>query len=375
MSSALPPFRLERYFAEYEFKVKYLLSASDCEGLKIRELLDLADDDSRQRWSALSLAYTESQGLPALREEVALHYAPLNADDVLIAAPEECIYIAMRTILSPGDHVIAISPAYQSLHEVARSVGCELTKWPVRLDGDRWSLDLDELKRAIQPNTRLLIINFPHNPTGLLPSRETLGAILQIADGHGLYVFSDEMYRWLEYDPQQCLPPVCSIYERGISLSGLSKSLALPGLRIGWLAARDRNLMLKWMTYKDYTTICNSAPSEVLALMALRAKDAIARRNLDIISANLHYADEFFNDYAAMFSWHRPRAGSVAFPRWTGTVAVEDFCRMVLDEHGVMIVPGSLFDVPGGFFRLGLGRTNFTQAMDLVRGYLGRHRR
>jgi aspartate/methionine/tyrosine aminotransferase len=261
------------------------------------------------------------------------------------------------------------------LHEVARSVGCELTKWPVRLDGDHWSLDLDELRRAIRPSTRLLIINFPHNPTGLLPSCDTLDAILQIADQHGLYVFSDEMYRWLEYDASQCLPPLCAIYDRGISLSGLSKSMALPGLRIGWLAARDRRLMLKWMTYKDYTTICSSAPSEVLALMALRAKDTIVRRNLDIISANLRYADEFFSDYAALFSWQRPRAGSVAFPRWTGAVAVEDFCRRVLDEHGVMIVPGSLFDVPGGFFRLGLGRANFTQAMDLVRSYLGRHRR
>ena len=208
MSSALPPFRLERYFAEYEFKVKYLLSASDCEGLKMHELLALADEDSLQRWSDLTLGYTESQGLPALRDEVVSHYAPLHAEDVMVAAPEECIYIAMRSMLNPGDHVIAISPAYQSLHEVARSVGCELTKWQVRLDGEQWALDLDELKRSIRPNTRMLIINFPHNPTGLLPSRATLDAILQIADLHGLYVFSDEMYRWLEYDSQQTLPPV-----------------------------------------------------------------------------------------------------------------------------------------------------------------------
>lgn len=375
MHTELPPFRLERYFAEYEFKVKCLLSASDCEGMTLQELLDLGDADSLQRWSGMKLGYTESQGLPVLREEIAAHYAALTADDILLAAPEECIYIAMNTLLRAGDHVIAIAPAYQSLHEVARAIGCEVTRWQVRNDGTSWYLDMEELARAIRPETRLLVINFPHNPTGYLPSRAVLDDILNLAARHGLYVFSDEMYRWLEYDSTLTLPAVCAQYERGITLAGVSKSLALPGLRIGWLAMRDRAMLLKWLTFKDYTTICSSAPSEVLALIAMRARDVIVKRNLDIISANLEIADQFFSDFKPVFRWHRPQAGSVAFPQWTGGLPVEDFCRQVLDEYGVMIVPGVLFDMPGGFFRLGLGRANFKYGIKMLRTYLNTHRR
>jgi aspartate/methionine/tyrosine aminotransferase len=366
----LPPFKLERYFAQYEFSVKYLLSASDCEALSVSELHALADADSRARWERLSLSYTESQGLPALREEIARMYPGLSPNDVLILAPEEGIYIAMRTLLAPGDHVISVFPAYQSLYELARSTGCTVTPWPVRPIEGGWALDVDELRRSITPRTRLLVVNAPHNPTGYLPSRALWDEIIAVAAQHGLFVFSDEMYRGLEYDPAQRLPPMCSAYERGISLSGLSKSLACPGLRIGWLATRQRNLMARWLSYKDYTTICSSAPSEVLALMALRARETIIARNLDIIRANLATAEHFFAEHTAQFMWRAPLAGSVAFAEWRGLQPVEEFCERLVTQQGVMIVPGTMFDMPGNYFRLGLGRRNFPEALQRVRAYL-----
>jgi aspartate/methionine/tyrosine aminotransferase len=370
MRDLFPPFKLERYFAQYEFKVRYLLSASDCEGLTQRELLALADADSLARWDALALGYTESQGLPALREEVA-HMTPgLSADDVLILTPEEGIFIAMQTLLEAGDHVICVAPAYQSLYEIARSCGVELTAWHARPNADKWTFDLDELKRSITPRTKLLVINFPHNPTGFLPSREELGRIVAVAAEHGLRVFSDEMYRGLEYAPGEQLPAMCGLYEKGISLSGMSKSYALPGLRIGWLATRERDVMSRWMHAKDYTTICSSAPSEVLALMGLRAREAITQRNLQIIQTNLNAADQFFAEFASLFTWRKPRAGSIAFPEWRGAQPVEQWCQAVLDAQGVMIVPGSLFDVEGNYFRLGLGRRNFVEALEHVRAFL-----
>ena len=171
-------FKLERYFAAYEFNVRYLLSASDCESLSQAELLDLADSESLALWHHLSLGYTESQGHPQLRQEIARLYTSIAATDVLVAAPEELIFIAANVLLQPGDHVITTFPGYQSLYEVAQAIGCAVTRWELRPAADGWQLDLDALARYITPRTRLLVINFPHNPTGYLPTRVEFDAII-----------------------------------------------------------------------------------------------------------------------------------------------------------------------------------------------------
>jgi aspartate/methionine/tyrosine aminotransferase len=290
----------------------------------------------------------------------------------MIAAPEEAIFIAMHTLLKPGDHVIAVFPAYQSLYEIARAIGCDVSAWTFELEADGWRLDLDQLEQSLTDHTRLLVLNFPHNPTGYLPSRHELDAMIEFARKHHLYVFCDEMYRLLEYAPSRRLPSMCDLYEQGITLSGLSKAFALPGLRIGWLATQDRALLEQWLTFKDYTTICSSAPSEVLGIMALRAQDAILARNLGIIQGNLQVAVQFFADQAERFVWIRPQAGSIAFPKWMADTPVEQFCQGVLDQQGVMIVPGSIFDFPGNHFRLGLGRRNLAEVLRRVSDYIKR---
>jgi aspartate/methionine/tyrosine aminotransferase len=238
----IEPFRLERYFAEYEFKVKVLLSASDCESLSMAELLSMASDESLELWHGLNLGYTESPGHHLLRAEVANLYEHISPDNVVIAAPEEAIFIAMNTLLEPGDHVIAVSPAYQSLYEVARSTGCSITPWKLALtpcsvdssdnsnysdslnSSSSWSIDLNSLERSINDKTRMIVINFPHNPTGHTLSRTEFDSVVELAGKHGIYIFSDEMYRLLESDSSIRLPSVCDVYEKGISLSGLSKS-------------------------------------------------------------------------------------------------------------------------------------------------------
>jgi aspartate/methionine/tyrosine aminotransferase len=363
-------FKLERYFAKYEFKVKYLLSPSDCEALGMQELLDEADPSSRRMWDELTLSYTESQGHPSLRREISHLYSGISPEQLLIAVPEEAIFIAMHTLLKPGDHVVALFPAYQSLYEVARSTGCQVSFWEIRLSEEGWHLDLEELKQAVRPETRLLVINFPHNPTGFNPSLTELQAILDIAREHNLVVFSDEMYRLLEYDPADRLPAVVDIYSRGVSLSGLSKTFALPGLRIGWLAANDPALIDSWLAFKDYTTICSSAPSEVLGIMALRQKEEIISRNIGILSENRRVARDLFESHPDLFTWLEPDAGSVAFPAWLGPGSVDEFCQRILDLQGVMIVPGSIFDYPGQHFRVGLGRKNFSEALAQLKDYL-----
>ena len=366
----IQPFLLERYFARYEFSAPFLLSPSDCESLHMNEVLAMADPECAALWENLSLAYTESPGHPLLREEISHLYTSLQPEDVLVAAPEEGIYIAMQTLLRPGDEVIAIQPAYQSLQEIARSIGCAVVPWVVQPADGAWRLDLDALERSFSPRTRLLVINFPHNPTGLLPTLAGLDAILDLARRRQVYVFSDEMYRLLEYQPEQRLPAVCDRYELGISLSGMSKALALPGLRIGWLATRAPGLFQSWQAFKDYTTICSSAPSEILALIGLRSRQLILERSLAIIAANLETAGQFFARHAGRFTWYPPQAGSVAFPRWDGSGAVDEFAAQVLEKEGVMIVPGSMFAHPGRHFRIGLGRRNFPTALERVELFL-----
>jgi len=360
----LTEFKLERYFAKYEFAVRYLLSPSDCESVSVAELLALADATGRQVWDELRLGYTESPGHPALRAEIARLYRAVAPEQIVVAAPEELILIAMHSLLRPGDHVLCVAPAYQSLYEVARAIGCDVELVWLQADEAGWRFEIDELRRRFRANTRLLVLNFPHNPTGHHLSPVEQAQLVELARAHGLYVFSDEMYRLLEHEPAATLPPLADLYERAISLAGLSKTYGLPGLRIGWLATRADGLPERWLALKDYTTICNSAPSEVLALIGLRAGETLAARNRTLVRANAIAAAGFFARYPERVEWLPPRAGSTAFPRWRGPEPLEQFCRRALDERGVMIVPGAMFDYVGPHFRVGLGRRNFPQVLE-----------
>lgn len=361
---SIAAFHLERYFGKYEFAVQWLLSPSDCESVTVQDLLQMADPESQQLWQDLHLGYTESPGHPQLRAAIAQMYQQIAADQVVVAVPEELIFLAMHSLLQPHDHIIYTAPAYQSLYEVARAIGCAVTPWHLQPAEDHWTLDIDQLAAMITQHTKLLVINFPHNPTGYLPTRADLERIVHIARAHNLYLFSDEMYRLLEHDAHWRLPSLCDLYERAITLSGMSKTFGLPGLRIGWLATQQVDLPARWLMLKDYTTICNSAPSEILALMGLRAGDSLAQRNLAIIQENLQTVATFCTRHADQVQWLKPHGGSTAFPCWCGAEPLAALCQRALDEQGLMIVPGSMFDWPGNHFRIGLGRRNLPQVLE-----------
>jgi len=365
----LKPFKLERYFARYEFSVKYLLSSSDCDGLLQSELLKLADSETRSLWEGLALGYTESLGHPLLRDTICKLYQGITADDCLVVVPEEGIYVALNSILQRGDHAICTFPGYQSLYEVAEGLGCEVTRWePEEANG--WRFDPDSLEQKIRPNTRLLIVNFPHNPTGYLPIREDYERIVESAGKRGLYLFSDEMYRFLEYSSDCRLPSACEVYDRAISLCGMSKAFGMAGARVGWIATKDKSLYARMAAFKDYTTICSSAPSEVLAIIALRAKDAIINRHLTRLERNIRLLDRFFQEYQDMFEWVRPKAGTIGFPRLKGKQGASDFCQAVAKEADIMLLPSTVYDYDDRHFRVGFGRENMPEALGRLREYL-----
>ncbi len=365
----LKPFKLERYFAQYEFSAQYLLSSSDCDGLLQNELLGMADPEMKSLWDHLALGYTESLGHPLLREEIARLYDGIEAKDCLVVAPEEGILVALTSILEKGDHVICTFPGYQSLFEIAEGLGCEVTRWtPEEENG--WRFNPDFLEEHIQAHTKLIIVNFPHNPTGYLPPLADFQRMLDIARAHSVYVFSDEMYRYLEYDPRDRLPAACEVYEKAVSLFGMSKTFGMAGVRIGWVVSRDADLFARMAGFKDYTTICSSAPSEILATIGLRAKDNIIGRHLARINRNLGLLDAFFGDHRDRFEWVRPRAGTIAFPSLKGDIDALDFCQKVVRAAGIMLLPSTVYDYGERHFRVGFGRENMPEALERLREHL-----
>ena len=364
----MPPFKLERYFAKYEFNVDYVLCCSDCESLAIRDLLAL-EPDAADRFQQHWLGYTESMGNPALRRQISRLYRDIQPDQVLVhTGAEEAIFLFMHAVLTAKDHVIVHWPCYQSLAEVARSIGCRVSLWKAR-EENGWALDLEELQRNIQPNTRAIIINVPHNPTGYLMPCNEFQEISRIARENGIILFSDEVYRESEFHEEDRLPAACDFGEHAVSLGVMSKTYGLPGLRIGWIATRNATIYDGMAALKDYTTICNSAPSEFLAELGLRHRKALAERNLGIIADNLKILDQFFERYAAQFSWQRPQAGSIGFPQLLGK-DVEAFCEALVNSAGVLLLPGTLYGDVDNHFRIGFGRRNMPEAIGRLEQFL-----
>jgi aspartate/methionine/tyrosine aminotransferase len=362
----LRPFELERYFAKYEFTARYMLSSSDCESLSVEELLKL-EPDADAKLKKLWLGYIDSRGGPELRSAIAAIYSGFSAEEILtFSGAEEAIFLFMQVQLKPGDEIIVHQPCYQSLAEVPRALGAKVLSWQGRFENG-WALDFDELENLATKKTRAVVVNLPHNPTGFLMGRQEFARLAEWSKARGIVLFCDEVYRESEYQESDRLPAACEL--GGVSLGVLSKTYGLAGLRIGWLASRDTALLDRIAGLKDYTTICNSAPSEFLAAIALRHREKLASRNRGIIQANMKVLDAFFERHSDRLAWVRPRGGSLSFPKLLKG-DVPELCRKVVTEAGVMLAPGSLFGPFENHFRLGFGRKNMPEALALFERFL-----
>ena len=364
----IKPFRIEQYFGKYEFTAKYLLSSSDAESRTIQELLDL-EPGSHERLLEHWCGYTESPGAPYLREAIAGIYRGIQPDDVLVmAATEEGIFVFYHALAGPGDHIIVETPCYESALELARSTGAQISEWPRNYENG-WAHDLTALEKLLQPNTKIIYINTPHNPTGLLMRREAFDRLVALAASRNIILFCDEVYRELEHDPANRLPAACEIYERALSLGSMSKTYGLPGLRIGWLASKDREILRRCLEFKYYTTICSSAPSEFLSALALRHREALVERNRQIVLRNLPLLDAFFHEHSNLFAWIRPNASPIGFVQFKPDRDVHAFCEQLVHDCGVLLLPGSVYDQPR-HIRFGYGRKNMPEALAQLGAYL-----
>lgn len=364
-------FKLEEYLGQHEFKAPYLLCCSDAESISMAELLAMAAPSHRHMWDQLHLGYTEVTGLPQLKQAIADSIFPTFSPNQILctAGAEDGIFCSLFALCEERDHVIVLTPCYQSLMEIPKLKGCDVTSIALR-EENQWRIDLNAIQNAIKANTKWVVINFPHNPTGQIISESELRQLINLLDKHGIWLFSDEAYRLL--GPQNTLwaPPAACLYPKAISLGVMSKAFGMAGLRVGWVACQDQTALKKIEQMKHYTSICNSAPSEILSLIALANRKAILERNTLIIEENLKLLDQFFQTYNHTFSWVRPTGGCVGFVHYKGAQSIESFSQALLESEGVLLLPGSVYDVASNHFRIGFGRQNMNQALEKFERFL-----
>jgi aspartate/methionine/tyrosine aminotransferase len=366
-------FALETYFSKWEFSAKHHLTASDAQSISVSELMALAGK-THDDLNNLHLGYTETWGAPSLRHAIANTYDNLSADNILcFAGAEEGVYASMRVLLNNSDHAIVIVPNYQAAETLPLDI-CEVSG--VKLDSENnWHLNLDDIRKAVRPNTKLISVCFPNNPTGAIIPAESYAELITICRDNDLYLFSDEVYRLLELDDSKRIDQAADVYEKALSLNVMSKAYGLPGLRIGWVATQDKEVLSKLEKYKHYLSICNSAPSEYLAEVALSVSKQLLDRNRSLMTKNIQKLDLFFDDYKALFEWHHPDGGCIAFPRFTGRGGVENFCSGLVQDSGVLLLPASMYwselmAAPDDRFRIGFGRTGMDEGLAAFRNYL-----
>ncbi|WLS02589.1 pyridoxal phosphate-dependent aminotransferase [Shinella oryzae] len=371
----LPDFRLETHFSRWEFKARHHMTASDAETMSMSELLALAGPEDLEAWERVSLGYTQTWGAPELREIIASTYETLGGADILtFAGAEEGLYCAMLALLGPDDHAIVTVPNYQSMETLPVTIAGSVTGVALRAE-NRWQLDLDDVRAALRPETRLIAVNFPNNPTGAIADQATFRELAALCAERGIHLFSDEVYRGLEVDDAKRLPQAADLFDRGISLNVMSKAYGLPGLRIGWIACRDHALLERMEKMKHYLSICNARPSEVLAGIALKARETILARNRALCAGNTEKLGRFFADYPHLYEFSPPDGGCVAFTRYLGADGVEEHCRRLVEEKGVLLLPSSLYvsdllPVPADRFRVGIGRRNIDAGFAAWREFL-----
>ncbi len=365
----LRDFKLEVFFGKHEFSAPYLLTQSDCASMSMKELLAY-EPGAEEEFLNGGLGYTEVAGSPYLREVISSLYSTITPEEIVVhAGAQEPIFNFANVLLEKGDHVICQFPIYQSSFEVPNSIGCEVSKWSLEQGENGWTIDIDKLEDMIKPNTKLICLNSPNNPTGYTLKAEEIEKIVEIARRYDLYVFCDEVYKGVELDGEK-RPWFADCYEKGISLGVMSKAYGLAGLRLGWIATKDHEIIEKMKKMKHYTSICTSAPSEYLSMVALKHSDEILNKNRSIIESNLKIADKFFSKYSDLFEYNRPMAGPVAFHKMNIEMPIHDFCETLVAEKGVLLLPSSIYGFKGQYFRMGYGRDNFEESLKKFEEYL-----
>ena len=345
-------FGVEMYMNAYEDNCKYNLAETCVSSMSLNELLELTGEREPALSDILSLrlTYGHIEGSPAFKEGICGLYREMKPENITtthggIGANS----LVINAIVEPGDEVISVLPTYQQLYSIPESLGAKVKILPLNME-NRFLPDLDLLAGYMNDSVKLVCINNPHNPSGSVMDGAFLSKLIDIIRPHGSYILADEAYRGLTHHGCNLTDSVADLYEKGVSTAGMSKAFSLAGLRIGWIAAPEHVIGLI-SKHRDYTTISCGVIDDYIAAMALRNREKIFTRNLKIVNSNVEILDDWVNS-DPNFSYIKPQGGTTAFIRLNFDVPSSDFCLKLLDETGVMILPGSVMDAEG-FIRIG----------------------
>ena len=346
------------------------LSRSFAEPLQIGELLAF-EPDAQDRLNAMALGYTGLDGSSGLREAICKRYPGLGADQVVATSGlDEAISLLTLSLLTPGERIIVQTPAYQTYLTVPAWRGADVVEWRARPERD-WLPDLDELAALLDEPARWVMINFPNNPTGIMPDEAWFERLVEIVSRTGTLLVSDEIYAGLPAR-EPGFVPLCCRYDKALSLHSVSKTLGVPGLRIGWIACRDDEVRAKIKDLRFHFNSFIPAPSEYLGTLALNHEAEILARNSAILAQNVATAGDFFARHDNLFGWTPPQAGVNAWPEWRGPGTSADLSDGMLRDAGLLIAHSALFEAGDRHMRLGLGCRGLEAALDRFDGFLER---
>ena len=343
----IKPFAVEEWMNEYETGARYNIAETCVDSVSLDELFALtgeSKDEFLSKFCATRLTYGDIWGSNALREGVCRLYRTVRPDEVVLThGAAGANHHVFCSLISAGDRVVSIMPTYQQLYSIPEAIGADIAIMHLKQE-NHYLPDLDELKALVTPGTKMVCINNPNSPTGALMSRELLEQIIEIARGVDAYVLCDEVYRHLTQADGWC-ESVADLYEKGISVSSMSKVFSLAGIRMGWIATHDKAAVKAFLSHRDYNLISCGMFDDAVASLALRHSDEMIRRNQAIVRENLAILDEWVQAHPH-FYYTKPQAGTTALVYYDYDIPSYEFCERLYHETGSFVTPGECFEQP-----------------------------
>ena len=343
----IKPFAVEEWMNEYEVGALYNIAETCVDSVSLDELFELTGEnkeDFLKDFCAQRLTYGDIWGSKALRSGISKLYHTIKADEVVLThGAAGANHHVFCSLISAGDRVVSIMPTYQQLYSIPEAIGADVAIMHLKQEND-YLPDLNELKSLVTPETKMICINNPNNPTGALMSKELLGSIVEIARGVGAYILCDEVYRHLTQKDEWC-ESIVDLYEKGISVSSMSKVFSLAGLRMGWIATHDEAARKAFLSHRDYNLISCGMFDDAIASIALRHSDVMLKRNQRIVRENLAILDDWIKENPHFF-YTKPKAGTTALVYYDFDITSYEFCKRMYHETGAFVTPGDCFEQP-----------------------------
>lgn len=343
----IKPFAVEEWMNAWEVGAKYNIAETCVDSISMNDLFELTGEDKTEflnRLCARRLSYGDIEGLPEFRKGVCGLYKTLNIENIVPThGASGANHHVFYSLISPGDRVVSIMPTYQQLYSIPESYGADVQILHLSKENN-YLPDLEKLRRLVTPETKMICINNPNNPTGALMSEQLLREIVEIARSADAWILCDEVYRHLSQEDDWC-PSIVDLYEKGISVSSMSKAFSLAGLRLGWIATHDMSVVKSCLSHRDYNLVSCGVFDEILAAAALKHSDKLLERSRKIVRENLQILDDWVGSEPHV-SYVKPQAGTTALVYYDLDISSYEFCEEMYKKTGAFVTPGDCFEVP-----------------------------